>query len=115
MPVYVRACTNEECRHEFEVYRRIAERLDPAACPRCEATTENVFRPGGAPKTGIFPYVNPHLTGSGPVVVESLAHLRALERRYGVVASAFSQNTSNQIDNIKNLPVYRPGGRGWGE
>lgn len=109
MPTYVRACV--KCQHEFDVFRKMAHVRDPEACPKCGAETENVPRPGGSPKTAVFPYTHPHLTGSGPVVVESLHHLRQLERKYGVVATAFSNHTSNQIDPITNVPRHRPGGR----
>lgn len=58
-------------------------------------------------KTAAFPFDCPHVTGDGrPLRVESLGHLRQIERRYGVVFSAFSQNPSNPAD-IKDPPRYR--------
>lgn len=62
-------------------------------------------------KTGIFPYTTTHISGDGsPVTVESLGHLRSLEKRYGVMVHAFSQNPSNS-DSPRDLPRHRPGGR----
>lgn len=58
----------------------------------------------------VFPHVNPHLTGEGPVAVESLSHLRKLEKQYGVVVHAFSQDS---VDSPGQLPDFRPKGRHW--
>lgn len=62
-------------------------------------------------KTGVFPFASPHINGLGtPVVVENIGQLRKLEKQYGVVLSAFSQNPSNP-DSIRDLPRQRVGGR----
>jgi hypothetical protein len=54
-----------------------------------------------------FPFVTTHIDPKGrPIEVTSLAHVRQLERDYGVVLSAFSHNPSN-IDPIKDPPRYR--------
>lgn len=99
------------------------------SCEACGLTQERYYGPGVDPacacggrlemlplsarisKTAVFPYVHPHLTGDGkPVVVESLGHLRALERKYGKVVHAFSQDS---VDSPRDLPEERPGGREW--
>lgn len=62
-------------------------------------------------KTGVFPFTSPHISGDGsPVVVESMGHLRQIEKQYGVVLSAFSQNRNNP-DHITDLPTHRVRGR----
>jgi len=62
-------------------------------------------------KSAVFPFTSPHISGDGtPVTVESIGHLRQLERKYGVVLSAFSQNPNNP-DHIRDLPRQRVGGR----
>jgi hypothetical protein len=62
-------------------------------------------------KTGIFPYTCTHVDGNGtPITIESLGHLRKVEKQYGVVFSAFSQNRNNP-DHIRDLPRHKVGGR----
>lgn len=62
-------------------------------------------------KTSVFPYECTHVDGTGkPVVIESLGHLRKIEKQYGVVFSAFSQNRNNP-DAIRDLPRHKVGGR----
>lgn len=75
---------------------------------KCDCGGELDWEHSGITHNNVFPYVHPHLTGEGPVVVESLAHLRKLEKRYGVNVHAFSQDS---VDSPKKLPVFRPGGR----
>lgn len=66
---------------------------------------------GSYRKTAVFPYDCPHVDGTGnPVRIESMGHLRQVEKQYGVVFSAFSQNPSNP-DHIKDLPRHNVGGR----
>jgi hypothetical protein len=60
-------------------------------------------------KMGAFPFTTNHIDSQGrPMTIESLGHLRQVERDYGVVLSAFSQEPSN-LDPIKNPPTYRGG------
>lgn len=55
-----------------------------------------------------FPFTTPHIDPHGrPITVESMGHLRSLERQYGVVLTAFSN--TNLDDHIPNPPRYR----GW--
>ena len=73
--------------------------------------TANLASGHSGRKNGIFPYTTNHLTGDGkPCTVESLGHLRRLERTHGVNVSGFSQEPSNP-DSPRDLPVGRPGGR----
>lgn len=66
---------------------------------------------GSRYRSGVFPFTSPHISGDGtPVTVESIGHLRKIEKQYGVVLSAFSQNPSNP-DHIRDLPRHRVGGR----
>jgi len=60
-----------------------------------------------ASKTAIFPYETKNVDGK-PMVIESLNHLRKIEREYGVVFSAFSHSSSNNVDPVsKDLPRFR--------
>ena len=99
-------------------------------CKSCEMTQERYYTTATLPvctcggtlevlplststhrKTGIFPFTSPHIDGTGkPITVESIGHLRQIERQYGVVLSAFSQEPSNS-DPIKDPPRHRIGGR----
>lgn len=64
-------------------------------------------------KTGVFPYTTTHLSGDGnPVTVESLGHLRQIERKYGVCVSGFSQEPGNP-NSPRDLPLQRRGGRAY--
>ena len=62
-----------------------------------------------ASRTSAFPFEAPHVRPDGkPMVIESMHHLRRVEREYGVVFSAFNNSVSNSIDPIKgDLPKYR--------
>lgn len=56
----------------------------------------------------VFPFTTKHITADGsPMVIESMGHLRAVERKYGVVLSAFSKNSNNDLSPIQDLPRYR--------
>lgn len=83
--------------------------------PACKCGGELDMLPLGASgafiKTSVFPYECPHVDGTGkPVMIESLGHLRRIEKQYGVVFSAFSQNRNNP-DAIRDLPRHKVGGR----
>ena len=60
-------------------------------------------------KNSLFPFESRHVTPDGkPLIIESLHHLRAVERSHGVVFSAFNNSLNNSVDPIKgNLPRYR--------
>lgn len=108
MPLRDFKCT--ECDNAEERYYREGEEI---LCSACNAGMEKAplsFRIQG--KTGVFPYTTTNLTGDGkPVTIESMSHLRSLENKYGVCVSGFSQNESNGMDSMGQLPVHRPGGR----
>jgi predicted nucleic acid-binding Zn ribbon protein len=107
----LRDCKCTACNHEEE--RLVPMTGPPPACQQCGAPTEKTanLRSGLYQKTGIFPYETTHITGDGkPVMVESLGHLRSLERKYGVCVTGFSNHDTN-LDTPRDLPVGRPGGR----
>ena len=111
MPTYSAKCPNE---HSFDYFCLVANRNDDdqRKCPECGELGERTWETSGSAGGHGFPMDHPHLSGDGTVVrVESLAHLRKLEKHYGVVVSGFSQDGSNQQDQIKNAPLYRAGGR----
>lgn len=62
-------------------------------------------------KTGVFPFVMDFGDGTKRTV-ESLSHLRTYEKRFGVMATTFSNHESNP-DSPKDIPEYRPGGRAY--
>ncbi len=83
----------------------------PVTCEACGGPlTALPVSDGVSRKTGIFPFVSTHFDGGKPVVVESLGHLRSLERHYGVLATAFSSDTG---ETPNDLPQHRPGGRAY--
>lgn len=54
-----------------------------------------------------FPFETSHINGR-PMQIESLHHLRQVERQYGVVLTAFSNNKSNWNDSVgRDLPRFR--------
>ena len=76
------------------------------ACPKCGgdraiATVAKTYSP-----SGVFPFEVNHVTGK-PMTIESLAHLRKVERDYGVAFSAFNKDNINDLDPIKDVPRYK--------
>ena len=60
-----------------------------------------------ATKTSVFPFDTFHIAADGrPMTITDIGHLRRVERAYGVVLSAFSNEPSNP-SNIKDPPRYR--------
>ena len=72
-------------------------------CPTCGATAEMTLKGNRAP-AATFPFTSKHITGDGTeVTVNSLYHMRQLEREYGVVL------THTGEDSPKDLPAFRGG------
>jgi hypothetical protein len=68
------------------------------------------FKASIAERSPVFPFTTTHISGDGsPMVIENLAHLRRVERDFGVVLPAFSKSNVNDLDPIKDPPTYR----GW--
>lgn len=61
--------------------------------------------------TGVFPFTTTHINANGtPMVIENMAHLRSVERQYGVALTAFHNEENNSVDGLTgDLPLYR----GW--
>ncbi len=80
-------------------------------CDRCQspALEKLDLSAGSARKTAIFPYQVDFGDGTKRTV-DSLGHLRQLEKTFGVVSTAFSQEPSNP-ESPSELPRYRPNGR----
>lgn len=58
-------------------------------------------------KTAIFPYTVNHVDGK-PMVIESLNHLRKVEKDFGVVFSAFTHSSERNVDPAdRELPRFR--------
>ena len=102
------------CDHETEMYYSVQDGKEIVSpCHKCGQAVKKTpnLRSGRYEKNGIFPYTTSHITGDGrAVTVESLGHLRTLEKRFGVNVSGFSQNPGNP-DSPRDLPEGRPGGR----
>lgn len=75
-------------------------------CPKCGV--QYVLAPSTMSYLGtnVFPFTVPHVNGK-PMTIESLSHLRKVEKDYGVVFSAFSKDNINDMDGIKSLPKFR--------
>lgn len=75
--------------------------------PNCVCGTQLMIAPTGiSTRTPIFPYTLNHVDGK-PMVIESLAHLRKVEQRFGVAFSAFNKDNINDLDELKDVPKYR--------
>lgn len=58
-------------------------------------------------KSSVFPFETQHINGR-PMVIESLHHLRQVERQYGVMLSAFSRDKSKWNDtHNEQMPRFR--------
>lgn len=57
-------------------------------------------------KNALFPFETKHVDGK-PMVIESLNHLRKVERDFGVTFSAFSKANHRDLDDIQGVPRYR--------
>lgn len=102
----IRSFHCDQCHEGKKVY--LGEHDTP---PTCCGQVMTALVEGRPTKTSIFPFTTTHVDGLGnPIAVESLHHLRALERQYGVVFSAFS-NSERHVDAIQDLPRHRVGGR----
>jgi hypothetical protein len=60
-------------------------------------------------KSQVFPFESRHVAPDGkPLIIESMQHLRKVEKQYGVAFSAFNNEVNNSVDPLKgNLPRYR--------
>lgn len=98
------------CGKDQERYYRSAEDTPTCACGGSLNMLERSDEGARRMKTyGIaaFPFTTRHIDALGrPMQIESLSHLRQVERQYGVTLSAFSQNPSNP-DAIPDPPRYR--------
>lgn len=87
------------------------EQTDPVY-PPCDAcggtlTVLPLSQPSRRYVGSVFPFVTTHVDPDGkPMTIENMGHLRQVEREYGVVLSAFSQRSINDITPIKDLPRY---------
>ena len=85
------------------VCERCGTELEIGMFPFCR---QNPKDHGPVPsKTSAFPFVTTHVDGK-PLVVESISHLRKIEREAGVVFSAFSKTNERDLDPIKDLPKF---------
>ena len=57
-------------------------------------------------KNALFPYTVNHVDGK-PMVIESMQHLRKVERDFGVVFSAFSKSNIRDVSPIDGVPRFR--------
>ncbi len=74
-------------------------------CPKCFGP--RFLAPSGSQrKSTIFPFTVPHVNGK-PMEIRDITHLRQVEKDYGVAFSAFSKSNINDLDEMKEVPVYR--------
>jgi hypothetical protein len=78
-------CTEEVYRARLVGEKWLCKRCDPG--PARDASVSG----------SMFPFTTTHMSQdpSKPVVVQSLRHLRKLERQHGVQSVAFNQNSNN--------------------
>lgn len=89
------------------IYRKEVIALDDTPAILCTSCGHYMnVHIAGIIRTNIFPYVTTHLGGT-PTTIDSLHHLRTLERTEGFVAPAFSQNRSNLDYPLMDAPVSR--------
>lgn len=75
-------------------------------CEKCGKDCETSLG-GAVADTKTFPFTTTHLDGNGtPIEVNSLYHLRQLEKQYGVAAMHNSEESGTH-----ELPQHRQGGR----
>jgi hypothetical protein len=80
--------------------------LEIGMYPFCKGTPESHGK-SSISKTAIFPYTVNHVDGK-PMVIESMQHLRKVEKDFGVVFSAFSHSSASNVDPVdRNLPRFR--------
>lgn len=53
----------------------------------------------------LFPFTVPHVDGK-PMLIENMAHLRSVEKQYGVAFSAFNKDNIHDLDPLKDVPKY---------
>ena len=115
MPLRDFECIPCQSTPEERLYTVKQGEITLPSCQTCGADLTMLHLSSGRiyGKSAVFPYTTTHVSGDGrPVTVESLGHLRQLERRYGVCFSGFSQDPGNP-DSPRDLPVKRPGGRAY--
>jgi putative FmdB family regulatory protein len=108
MPLFDYECSG--CGSVREVLVRDGHEPDHA-CQNCSTGQMQrlPYSAGRRGKSSVFPFDNPHISADGtPVTITDIGHLRRLERQFGVVLSAFS-NEPHNLDPIRDLPRYR----GW--
>lgn len=80
-------------------------KLEVGMFPFCRGNPANHGR-SSISKTSIFPFTVSHVDGK-PMQIESLQHLRKVEKDYGVAFSAFSKANINDTDPLRDPPTYR--------
>lgn len=88
------------------------EQTDPVypPCATCGGTLTvlPLSQPSRRYVGSVFPFTTNHIDPLGkPMTIESMGHLRSVEKQYGVVLSAFSKANVNDISPIADLPRYR--------
>jgi len=106
MPLFEYACTR--CGYEAEHYVPHST-SDAPGCAACGEPMVKLPPRTRLLSSSVFPFTTTHIDPLGrEMTITSMDHLRRVERQYGVVLSAFSNDPSNP-DAIKDPPRYR----GW--
>lgn len=90
MPAYVYSCTSDGCTEWAEVWHWTIpkDRPSPPACSQHGNMVRDWHLEKGGHRPGGYPYVHPHLTGTGEKVeIKSPAHEREMYRHYSLLRS----------------------------
>mgnify|MGYP003658259194 CR=1 FL=1 len=80
--------------------------LEVGMFPFCRGSQKDHIGQTMAGKTPLFPFTVNHVNGT-PMVIESMQHLRSVEKNYGVAFSAFNKDNINDLDPLRDVPKYR--------
>jgi hypothetical protein len=113
MPLRDLVCEN--CGRQQERFYHATEDPRCLPCAHCNCQTLTLLERSDEGRRrqaahAVFPFVTTHIDSKGrPMTIESMGHLRQVEKEYGVALSVFANEHNNSLDHLKDPPTYR----GW--
>lgn len=95
---------NLKCEKCEKVYENV--QCSMFAIPPCDCGGERCLTSTKMGRSTVFPFTVNHVDGK-PMTIESLHHLRQVEKTYGVAFSAFNKANINDLDPMSDVPRYR--------